>query len=119
MNLRTLDMCFGTEGFKTQDLVITLLLDSFAQSPAKANLKSLTFMKIPRIDTKLLGSIAKTFPELTRLELTSTKYIDTDCCLSCLEASLECTRHSPIPDYYLDAESLAVDVLVFSLLNHH
>ncbi|XP_006462137.1 hypothetical protein AGABI2DRAFT_118999 [Agaricus bisporus var. bisporus H97] len=106
-NLQTLDICFASEGLKTQDLIITLLFRSFDQSSARTNLKSLSFMNVPRIDTKLFGLIAKTFPRLTELELTSTSRIDTDCCLGCLEDSLECTRFSPIPDHHSNAEILA------------
>lgn len=112
-NLRTLNMCFASEGLKTQDSIIALLFESFDQSPARTNLKSLAFISIPCIDTKLLDSIAKTFPQLTELELTSTARIDTDCCLVCVEASLGCTRYSPIPDHYLDAQMLAVNAFMF------
>lgn len=111
-NLQTLDICFASEGLKTQDLIITLLFRSFDQSSARTNLKSLSFMNVPRIDTKLFGLIAKTFPQLTELELTSTSRIDTDCCLGCLEDSLKCTRFSPIPDHHFNAEILAVDRLM-------
>jgi hypothetical protein len=118
-NLRTLTMCFASEGLKTQDLITALLFESFDQSPARVNLKSLAFMNIPRIDTKLLGCIVTTFPRLTELELTSTARIDTDCCLVCVEASLGSTTYSPIPDHYLDEQMLAVNAfMLLSRITH-
>ncbi|KAF9448940.1 hypothetical protein P691DRAFT_813368 [Macrolepiota fuliginosa MF-IS2] len=114
INLRNLEVCFATEGLRTQDSLVELLLDSFADSPARTNMKKLALTDIPRIDNKLLGSVAKVFSGLKVLELTSTNRLDFDCCLICLEDSLSYTRHSLIPEYSPTAEKLAVDVLFTS-----
>lgn len=108
-NLRVLEISLSTEGLGTQDHSIHLLMDTFTQSLSGTNLTKLSFSGIPRIDAQLLALIAKTFPRLTTMELTSTERADFDCCLPCLEDSLHSTRHSPIPDYYSTAEKLAVD----------
>lgn len=99
-----------TEGLGTQDHSVHLLMDTFTHSPSGSNLAKLSFSGVPRIDAQLLALIAKTFPRLTTMELTSTERADFDCCLPCLEDSLRSMRHSPIPDYYSTVEKLAVDI---------
>ncbi|KAJ3571044.1 hypothetical protein NP233_g4012 [Leucocoprinus birnbaumii] len=113
-NLHSLELSFASEGVSTQDTVIHRLLDSFTRSATRMTLEKLTFTEIPRIDTKLLHSLSGTFPQLQSLELGSTKRIEFDCCIVCMEDSLECIRHSPIPDYYANAEKFAVDIASLS-----
>ena len=108
VNLQVLKISFTLEGLSTQDSVVRRLLDSFSRSGT--NIQKLTLTEIPRIDSKLLDSLSLTFPQLKSLEMESSKRIDFDCCTVCLEDSLGYMRHSPIPDYYANAEKLAVDI---------
>lgn len=108
VNLQVLKVSFTLEGLSTQDSVVRRLLDSFSRSGP--NIRKLTLTEIPRIDSKLLDSVSLTFPQLQSLEMESSRRIDFDCCTVCLEDSLGYMRHSPIPDYYANAEKLAVDI---------
>ncbi|KXN87680.1 hypothetical protein AN958_08317 [Leucoagaricus sp. SymC.cos] len=107
VNLHALEICFASEGLKTQGSVVKQMLDSFANSPARNTLKKLALTDIPSIDTKLLSELAASFSKLKVLELSSTRRIDFDCCLICLDDTLAHTRHSPIPDYCSNADKLA------------
>ncbi|KAF5362530.1 hypothetical protein D9756_002655 [Leucocoprinus leucothites] len=107
VNLKTLELSFASEGSSTQDSVIHRLLDSFLHSPSRNILEKLALTEVPHVDAKLLESLSGMFPRLESLELGSTKRIESDCCIVCMEDSLVDIRHSPIPDYYANAEKLA------------
>ncbi|KDR67617.1 hypothetical protein GALMADRAFT_231803 [Galerina marginata CBS 339.88] len=71
------------------------------------NLTSLMLTSVPRIDIHLLGLVAKSFPGLTNIHLSSIEALDMTCCPNCYEDSLTRIFHSPIPDIYQDITSLA------------
>lgn len=102
------------EGIYTQYTISRRILTALPS--LKLTLLEICFL--PRIDTALLRLIAANFPQLETLSLSCTERLDADCCYSCYEQSASRTIFSPIPEYFTDAENLAVSCL-YALLAHH
>lgn len=89
IRLQTLSLDFYHEGLSTQKTRI---------------------LQLPGIDTTTLRLIANAFPELLDLYLSCAERLEYSCCWYCYEDSLEGTIHSPIPEMFSSATSLAVSV---------
>jgi hypothetical protein len=68
---------------------------------------------VPRLDTHLLKIVAKTFPSLIDLHLSTVEGLIIECCPNCFQDSLIRSTHSPVPDIYPNVEMLAVRNLFF------
>jgi hypothetical protein len=109
ISLQTLSLDFYHEGLSTQQTRILQLCRNFNPA-AFIYLKSLTVTHLPRIDTTTLRLIANAFPELLDLYLSCAERLEYSCCWYCYEDSFEGTIHSPIPEMFSNATSLAVSV---------
>ncbi|GLB43351.1 hypothetical protein LshimejAT787_1302520 [Lyophyllum shimeji] len=105
--LRVLSIDLAREGLSTQHPLLSSLFSYLEPTNACPNLTSLKLSNLPRVDVLLLRLIAKQFPRLTDLYLSCTERIAFECCWACFEDSLSCTTHSPIPDNYSDAATMA------------
>lgn len=107
-NLRDLHISFDDVNLRGQQKAIQTLITRFSVSSLTLNpersLKTLILTFLPRIDVPLLRSIASTFPLLVNLALSCTERLYG----WRLEENWSCTNHSPIPDMFNDAPSLAV-----------
>ncbi|KAI0642113.1 hypothetical protein C8Q79DRAFT_1003489 [Trametes meyenii] len=104
MALGTLELDFSGDGLSTQGNRVTLLFKNMT-----ADLTWMKLTNLPRIDCALLILVASRFPTLRTLELSCTERLDERCCWLCFEESSTCCVHSPIPDTYPTAESLATN----------
>ena len=104
--LKDLWIDFRREGLMTQRPVLNFLLESITDG--FLNLTSLTMTAVPRLDTHLLKIVAKTFPSLIDLHLSTVEGLVIDCCPNCFQDSLTRSTHSPVPDIYPNIEMLAV-----------
>lgn len=104
--LKDLWIDFRREGLMTQRPVLNSLLVSITDG--SLNLTSLTMTAVPRLDIHLLKIVAKTFPSLTNLHLSTVEGLIIECCPNCFQDSLTRSTHSPVPDIYPNVEMLAV-----------
>ena len=109
IRLETLSLDFYHEGLSTQQTRILQLCRNLSPA-AFLYLTSLTVTHLPRIDTTTLRLIANAFPELLDLHMSCAERLEYSCCWYCFEDSLEGTIHSPIPEMFSSATSLAVSV---------
>ena len=116
MLLKDLWIDFRREGLMTQRPVLNFLFESIANSGGFSNLTSLTMTAVPRLDAHLLRIVAKTFPFLVDLHLSSVESLNMDCCPNCFEDSLTISLHSPIPEIYPNVEILAVRHIFLTFL---
>ena len=105
-NLRTLSVDFDDQGLVTQNHVLLRIFHNLDQI---RQLTTLSLTSLPRIDIGLLRLLARTFPALTNLVLSSTERLDCSCCAHCLLDSASCMIHSPIPDMFAEVSGLAVN----------
>ncbi|KAI0358019.1 hypothetical protein OH77DRAFT_1474762 [Trametes cingulata] len=101
-SLRSLELDFSGDGLSTQNSRAGLLFKNMT-----AALIRLKLTHLPRIDSTLLSLVASRFSSLETLELSCTERLDIQCCWLCFEESSTCVVHSPIPDAYVTAETLA------------
>ena len=132
-NLKTLAIDFAHAGVATQQALLKKIC-KFPQPPTsnppspmgsprvpKSLLRatSLTLTALPCIDKALLTLLAKTFPYLTRLDLSCTDRLDLGCCWDCFQESASCAIGiSPIPDMFADVGHLAVRLKHFTSASH-
>ena len=106
--LHDLHVDFSHAGLMLQRSCLEQLFKSLAAHKIVLKLTSLKLTNLPRIDKPLLEMVALELPGLVELYLSSADSLDLDCCPNCYEDSLSRILHSPIPEMYKDAETLAV-----------
>ena len=106
--LKDLWIDFRREGLMTQRPVLNFLLEPIKNG--FLNLTSLTMTALPRLDIHLLKIVARTFPSLIDLHLSTAESLIIDCCPDCFQDSLTRSTHSPVPDLYPNIEMLAVRI---------
>ena len=111
--LKDLWIDFRQEGLMTQRPIINYLLESITNG--FLNLTSLTMTAVPRLDIHLMKIVARTFPSLIDLHLSTVESLITECCPNCFQDSLTRSTHSPVPDIYPNVEMLAVRNLCYNV----
>ena len=106
--LHDLHVDFSHAGLMLQRSCFGQLFKSLDAHKIILKLTSLMLTNLPRIDEDLLKMVAFELPGLIELHLSSTDSLDLDCCPNCYEDSLSRIIHSPIPEMYIDAKTLAV-----------
>lgn len=101
-----LSLDFLSEGLSTQQLSAKRIFSKLSDCSNKITCLTITYL--PRIDVSFLRLLATNFPQITNLWLSSTERLDFSHCWYCLEESLECTIHSPLPECYIEVEDMAV-----------
>ncbi|KIY53011.1 hypothetical protein FISHEDRAFT_34248 [Fistulina hepatica ATCC 64428] len=104
--LKRLSTDFYREGLSTQHDRLKLILNTL-NARALSCLCVLTLTSLPRTDPKMLRLIAQTLPGLEELYLSCIERLDFNSPWYCLQESLSCTIHSPIPSVCCDHLRLA------------
>ncbi len=110
-NLDELSINCSHEGFSTYQQRFKLICANLTSRSSITSLTTLTLTALPRIETNLLQRIAQSFPSIVNLYLSCTERLNFSHCWYCLEDSLTCTMHSPVPERYLEVQDLAVSFL--------
>ncbi|PBK65903.1 hypothetical protein ARMSODRAFT_1087143 [Armillaria solidipes] len=106
-NLDELSINCNHEGFSTYQQRFKLICANLTSRSSIMSLTTLTLTALPRIETNLLQRIAQSFPSIVNLYLSCTERLNFSHCWYCLEDSLTCTMHSPVPERYLEVQDLA------------
>ena len=106
--LHDLHVDFSYAGLMLQHSCLGLLFKGLGAHKIALKLTSLKLTNLPRIDEDLLKMVAFELPGLIELHLSSADGLDLDCCPNCYEDSLTRIVHSPVPEMYIDAKTLAV-----------
>ncbi|KAG7444473.1 uncharacterized protein BT62DRAFT_971188 [Guyanagaster necrorhizus] len=106
-NLNELSINCNHEGFSTYQQRFKLICVNLTSCSPIMTLTTLTLTALPRIETRMLQRIALSFPSIVNLYLSCTERLNFSHCWCCLEDSLTCTMHSPVPERYLEVHDLA------------
>ncbi|KAK0203095.1 hypothetical protein DFS33DRAFT_1240911, partial [Desarmillaria ectypa] len=106
-NINELSINCNHEGFSTYQQRFKLICTNLTSCSPVMSLTTLTLTALPRIETNLLQRIAQSFPSIVNLYLSCTERLNFSHCWYCLEDSLTCTMHSPVPERFLEVQDLA------------
>ena len=112
-SLHNLHVDFSHAGLTLQRSCLGQFFKSLGAHKIVLKLTSLMLTNLPRIDEDLLRMVAFELPGLIELHLSSADSLDLDCCPNCYEDSLSRIIHSPIPEMYTDAKTLAVSSVLW------
>ncbi|KAK0189224.1 hypothetical protein F5146DRAFT_1205558 [Armillaria mellea] len=105
--LEELSINCNHEGLSTYQQRVKLICTNLTSRSSIISLTTLTLTALPRIEANLLQRIAQSFPCIVNLYLSCTERLNFSHCWYCLEDSLTCTMHSPVPERYLEVQDLA------------
>ncbi|KAI6010912.1 hypothetical protein F5J12DRAFT_781878 [Pisolithus orientalis] len=106
-DLRSLHISLADSGSRTQGSILNRISGKPTFATVASRLSSLTITSLWRIGVDLLSMVARIFPALTDLHLSSSENLDTSCCWLCYEESSAAVTHSPIPGHYANVRTLS------------
>ena len=102
-NLHCVSIDFDAEGLGTHHNSSKLILSNLPPQISRLDL-----LHVPSITTYLLSLISTSCLQLESLVIRCSDCLLPDCCWNCYDEAGSRAVHSPIPEHYCDAESLAV-----------